>query len=171
LRELVAFDGVDMPILEQGLQSRRSLLADFRQSGRAVLVGSVSFWEGIDVQGEALSVVIIDKLPFAPPDDPVVAGRIRHLTENGGNAFRDYQLPQAITLLRQGAGRLIRGDTDQGVLMILDERVLSKSYGKTVLRSLPPFSQTRDETRACEFVRRTAPVSPEDLRGSAENCS
>lgn len=160
LRELIAFEGIDMPVLEQGVQARRAMLDDFRRSGRAVLVGSVSFWEGIDVQGDALSVVVIDKLPFAPPDDPVVAGRIRHLKESGGNAFKDYQLPQAITLLRQGAGRLIRGDNDKGVLMILDERVLSRSYGKTVLNSLPPFTLTRSEAAACQFVAALPPVPP-----------
>jgi len=117
-----------------------------------VLVGSVSFWEGVDVRGDALSVVVIDKLPFAPPDDPVVAARIARLKAQGRNPFRDYQLPEAITLLRQGVGRLIRDDRDRGVLMILDERLLSRSYGKTILASLPPFTCSRNEAQACEFL-------------------
>jgi len=97
-------------------------------------------------------VVVIDKLPFAPPDDPVIAARIRQVKAQGGNAFQEYQLPHAVTLLRQGAGRLIRGDADHGVLMILDERLLSRSYGKTILASLPPFSRTRSEEEACAFL-------------------
>jgi len=153
LRELMQADADPLPLLVQGDSNRRTMLADFRRHADAILVGSVSFWEGIDVQGDALSVVVIDKLPFAPPDDPVIAARIRQLAAQGRNAFQEYQLPHATTLLRQGAGRLIRGDQDRGVLMILDERLLSRSYGKTILASLPPFARTRDEQQACDFVR------------------
>ncbi len=153
LRGLIESADEPLPLLVQGDASRRVLLERFRQMGNAILVGSVSFWEGIDVRGDALSVVVIDKLPFAPPDDPVVAARIRQVQAQGRNAFRDYQLPQAITLLRQGAGRLIRGDQDRGVLMILDERLLSRSYGKTILASLPPFARTRSEREACTFLQ------------------
>lgn len=141
----------DLPLLVQGTSTRRSLLEEFRRAGNAVLVGSVSFWEGIDVRGGALSLVVIDKLPFAPPDDPVVEARIRRLRAQGRNPFTEYQLPQAVTLLQQGVGRLIRDERDRGVLMILDDRLLAKSYGATVLASLPAFSRTRDEAQACAF--------------------
>jgi len=156
LEALMTAAGDHLPLLVQGEANRRTMLADFRRLGDAVLVGSVSFWEGIDVRGDALSVVVIDKLPFAPPDDPVVAARIGQLRRQGHNAFQDYQLPHAVTLLRQGVGRLIRDDTDRGVLMILDERLLSRSYGKTILASLPPFARTRDEAQACAFVAPSA---------------
>ncbi len=152
LRELMLEAGDALPLLVQGDANRRSMLAEFRRLGNAVLVGSVSFWEGIDVRGDALSVVVIDKLPFAPPDDPLVAARIRQLQSQGRNAFRDFQLPHAITLLRQGVGRLIRDDGDRGVLMILDERLLSRSYGTTILASLPPFARTRSQEQACGFL-------------------
>jgi len=152
LRELMRESGDVLPLLVQGDASRRSMLEEFRRQGNAVLVGSVSFWEGIDVRGDALSVVVIDKLPFAPPDDPIVAARIRQLQAQGRNAFRDFQLPHAVTLLRQGVGRLIRDDSDRGILMILDERLLSRSYGKTILASLPPFARTRSQAEACAFL-------------------
>jgi ATP-dependent DNA helicase DinG len=152
LRELMAAEHEPLPLLVQGDANRRTMLEEFRRLGNAVLVGSVSFWEGIDVRGDALSVVVIDKLPFAPPDDPLVAARIHQLQSQGRNAFRDYQLPHAVTLLRQGVGRLIRGDADRGVLMILDERLLSRSYGTAILASLPPFTRTRSQEQACAFI-------------------
>jgi ATP-dependent DNA helicase DinG len=145
--------GVELPLLIQGQGTRRSLLQSYRAATGAVLVGSISFWEGIDVRGDALSLVVIDKLPFAPPDDPLVEARLRKLRSEGRNPFVDFQLPQAVTLLKQGAGRLIRDERDRGVLMILDGRLLSKSYGKVVLDSLPPFSLTRDQARACAFLK------------------
>ncbi len=154
LRRHMARDGIEQPLLVQGTSTRTVLLEAFRSSGNAVLVGSVSFWEGVDVRGDALSLVVIDKLPFAPPDDPVVDARIRRLRALGRNPFLEYQLPQAVTLLKQGAGRLIRDENDRGVLMILDERLLSKPYGKTVLASLPPFARTRKEQEACGFFSR-----------------
>jgi len=152
LQSLMAAARDPLPLMVQGQTHRRAMLSEFRRLANAVLVGSVSFWEGIDVRGEALSVVVIDKLPFAPPDDPIVAARIRRMKAQGRNAFGEYQLPQAITLLRQGVGRLIRDDADRGVLMILDERLLSRSYGKTILASLPPFSRTRSQDEACAFI-------------------
>jgi ATP-dependent DNA helicase DinG len=152
LRERMRAAGDSLPLLVQGDANRRSMLEEFRRQGNAILVGSVSFWEGIDVRGDALSVVVIDKLPFAPPDDPMVAARIRQMQSQGRNAFRDFQLPHAVTLLRQGVGRLIRDDADRGVLMILDERLLSRSYGTTILASLPPFARTRSEAEACAFL-------------------
>jgi ATP-dependent DNA helicase DinG len=153
LRGLIARAGLDLPLLVQGASTRRALLEEFRRAGNAVLVGSVSFWEGIDVRGEALSLVVIDKLPFAPPDDPVVEARLRRLRALGRNGFTEYQLPQAVTLLKQGVGRLIRDERDRGVLMILDDRLLTKSYGRTVLASLPPFARTRSLAQACDFFR------------------
>jgi ATP-dependent DNA helicase DinG len=143
--------GWDYPLLLQGEGSRSELLTRFRSLGNAVLLGSQSFWEGVDVRGEALSLVIIDKLPFAPPDDPVLAARIAQLNKQGRNAFMEYQLPRAIITLKQGAGRLIRDETDRGVLMICDPRLISKPYGKRIWQSLPPMKRTRLEAEAVEF--------------------
>ncbi|OIR17244.1 hypothetical protein GALL_22650 [mine drainage metagenome] len=139
------------PLFIQGEGSRTELLGRFRDHGNAVLLGSQSFWEGVDVRGEALSLVIIDKLPFAPPDDPVLAARIEQLKKLGRNAFMEYQLPRTIINLKQGAGRLIRDENDRGVLMICDPRLISKHYGKRIWQSLPPFKRTRDETEAVAF--------------------
>ncbi len=135
---------LDYPLLVQGTGSRSELLARFRALGNAVLLGSQSFWEGVDVRGEALSVVVIDKLPFAPPDDPVLAARIEALRAKGGNPFTELQLPQAVLQLKQGAGRLIRDETDRGVLMLCDPRLFSKAYGRRIVRSLPPMRLTRE---------------------------
>jgi ATP-dependent DNA helicase DinG len=132
------------PLLVQGTGSRSELLARFRQLGNAVLLGAQSFWEGVDVRGEALSVVVIDKLPFAPPDDPVLAARIESIRARGGNPFTELQLPQAVLSLKQGAGRLIRDETDRGVLMLCDPRLAAKAYGREILKSLPPMKLTRD---------------------------
>jgi ATP-dependent DNA helicase DinG len=152
LGQLMADESLELPLLIQGESTRRALIDRFRAAGNAVLVGSISFWEGIDIRGEALSLVVIDKLPFAPPDDPVVEARIRHLKRNGRNAFSEYQLPEAVMLMKQGAGRLIRDEHDRGVLMVLDERVVTKSYGRTVLNSLPAFARTRSEADAVAFL-------------------
>jgi ATP-dependent DNA helicase DinG len=132
------------PLLVQGTGSRSELLARFRKLGNAVLLGAQSFWEGVDVRGEALSVVVIDKLPFAPPDDPVLAARIEAIRSRGGNPFAELQLPQAVLSLKQGAGRLIRDEADRGVLMLCDPRLAAKAYGRQILRSLPPMKLTRD---------------------------
>lgn len=139
------------PLLVQGESSRMDLVTRFRNAGNAVLVGSYSFWEGVDVRGDALSLVVIDKLPFAPPDDPVLAARIAALESEGGNGFMDCQLPEAIISLKQGTGRLIRDETDRGVLMICDTRLVSKGYGRRIWQSLPPFSRTRSLDDACAF--------------------
>ncbi len=136
-------DRLPFPLLVQGTGSRSELLARFRTLGNAVLLGSQSFWEGVDVRGEALSLVIIDKLPFAPPDDPVLAARIEGIRAQGGNPFTALQLPQAVLQLKQGAGRLIRDEADRGVLMLCDPRLLSKPYGRRILHSLPPMKLTR----------------------------
>jgi ATP-dependent DNA helicase DinG len=143
--------GWDYPLMLQGEGSRNELLSRFRDHGNAVLLGSQSFWEGVDVRGEALSLVIIDKLPFAPPDDPVLAARIEQLKKQGHNAFMEYQLPRAIITLKQGAGRLIRDETDRGVLMICDPRIITKPYGRRIWQSLPPFKRTRLEAEAVAF--------------------
>jgi len=143
--------GWDYPLLLQGEGSRNELLSRFREHGNAVLLGSQSFWEGVDVRGEALSLVIIDKLPFAPPDDPVLAARIAQITKQGHNAFMEYQLPRTIITLKQGAGRLIRDETDRGVLMICDPRLITKQYGKRIWQSLPAMKRTRVEAEAVAF--------------------
>lgn len=141
--------GFDYPLLLQGAGSRTELLERFRRLGNAVLIGSASFWEGVDVRGEALSLVLIDKLPFAPPDDPVMAARLEALERDGRSPFFDYQLPRATISLKQGAGRLIRDEADRGVLAICDPRLLSRAYGRRILSSLPPMKLVRelDEVR------------------------
>ncbi|WP_090957876.1 ATP-dependent DNA helicase [Nitrosospira sp. Nsp18] len=144
LLEAFKREKLEYPILLQGQGSRSHMLERFRKMGNAILIGSQSFWEGVDVRGEALSVVIIDKLPFAPPDDPVLAARIDKINKEGRNAFMEYQLPRAVINLKQGAGRLIRDETDRGVLMICDPRLITKSYGKKIWQSLPPMKRTRE---------------------------
>lgn len=144
--------GDPFPVLQQGDAPRPTLLEDFRRAGNAVLVGSHSFWEGIDVKGDALTLVVIDKLPFAPPDDPVLAKRLELLAESGGNAFMQHQVPQAIIALKQGAGRLIRSETDRGVLMICDSRLIDKPYGRRIWQSLPPMKRTRAEDEVTAFL-------------------
>jgi len=157
--------GLSYPLLIQGETSRSELLNRFRQSENAVLLGSSSFWEGVDVKGEALSVVIIDKLPFSPPDDPVLAARIEEITRQGRNAFMDYQLPRAVIALKQGAGRLIRDELDRGVLMLCDPRLLGKPYGRRIWTSLPPMRRTRDVAEVQEFFGGT------DTNGSSMRAS
>lgn len=153
LREIFKDKGLAFPLFVQGESGKTDLLERFRRSGNGVLVGSQSFWEGVDVRGDALSVVVVDKLPFAPPDDPVLSARIKALEKDGGNGFMDFQLPEAIMSLKQGAGRLIRDERDKGVLMICDPRLISKSYGRRIWQSLPPFSRTREEKEACDFLK------------------
>lgn len=144
---------IEYPLLVQGGGSRSSMLKRFRQLKNAVLIGSHSFWEGIDVRGESLSLVIIDKLPFAPPDDPVLSARIDKINRNGGNAFMEYQLPHAVINLKQGAGRLIRDEIDRGVLMICDPRLTTKSYGRKIWQSLPPMKRTRQLVDVEQFFQ------------------
>jgi ATP-dependent DNA helicase DinG len=142
---------LDYPVLTQNEAPKAELLRRFREAGDAVLIGSQSFWEGVDVQGEALSLVVIDKLPFAPPDDPVLVARMKHLEENGGSPFMDWQVPQAAISLKQGAGRLIRSETDRGVLAICDDRIVTKGYGKTLRSSLPKMPWTREREAIAAF--------------------
>ncbi|MDR0528445.1 MAG: ATP-dependent DNA helicase [Zoogloeaceae bacterium] len=141
------------PLFLQGERGKNELLNHFRQAGNGILVGSQSFWEGVDVRGKALSLVVIDKLPFAPPDDPVLSARIAEMKKKGRRPFLEYQLPRAILQIKQGAGRLIRSESDRGILMICDPRMLGKPYGYRVWRSLPPMRRTREEREAVAFFR------------------
>ncbi|MDY0055485.1 MAG: ATP-dependent DNA helicase [Methyloversatilis sp.] len=153
--KLSAYDP-DRPLLMQGQATRSELLDRHRAAGNAVLVASQSFWEGVDVRGDALQLVIIDKLPFAPPDDPVLSARIEHLKKQGRNAFSEYQLPHAVISMKQGAGRLIRDERDHGVLMVCDPRLVEKHYGKVIWRSLPPMRRTRSADVAVQFLESLA---------------
>jgi len=141
------------PILQQGTAARRMLLEQFLKQDGAILIGSASFWEGIDMPGNALTLVAIDKLPFAPPDDPVLQARLNACRSAGGNPFMDYQVPEAAIALKQGAGRLIRTEQDSGVLLVGDTRLVDKPYGRQLWRGLPPFSRTRDLRQAIDFMR------------------
>lgn len=138
-------------LLVQGSAPRDHLLQRFREDGRAILVGSASFWEGVDVPGKALSLVIIDKLPFAPPDDPVLESRMNRCRAEGGDPFNQIQLPEATLMLKQGVGRLIRTETDRGLLLVGDRRLAETPYGRRMLRSLPPFRRTRSLEEARQF--------------------
>jgi ATP-dependent DNA helicase DinG len=146
----------DYPLLVQGEAPREQLLRRFRESGNAVLLGTASFWEGVDVKGDALRLVIIEKLPFSSPDDALTKARIEHLKASGGNAFREYQLPEAALALKQGVGRLIRSETDRGVVVICDPRLIDKPYGRVFRASLPPMPVTRVGADAEKFLRRIA---------------
>ncbi len=142
---------LEFPMLLQGSAPKNALLEEFRMTPNAVLFATSSFWQGVDVQGEQLSCVIIDKLPFAVPNDPVVAARIKTIDEDGGNAFFEYQVPSAVISLKQGFGRLIRSLHDRGLLCLLDNRILSKRYGKVFLDSLPKYGRTSDVKKVEEF--------------------
>lgn len=145
----------------QGEAPRERILKEFREDGNGVLLGTASFWEGVDVKGEALRLVIIEKLPFASPDDPLVRARIDHLQATGGNAFRDYQLPEAALALKQGVGRLIRSEEDYGTVVICDPRMTGRGYGKVLLAALPAMTPTRDRDEALRFIRKHAPRIPQ----------
>jgi ATP-dependent DNA helicase DinG len=136
-------DRIDFPLLIQGESTPRDMIDRFRELGNAVLLGTASFWEGVDVRGDALSCVIIDKLPFAAPTDPVMEARLESIRQRGGNPFGEYQIPQAVITLKQGVGRLIRDQSDRGVLMICDTRLRTRSYGKVFLDSLPRMPRTQ----------------------------
>ena len=160
LREAAAaLRGAPWPLFVQGEMPRAQLLQRFRESGNGVLLGAASFREGVDVAGDALSVVVIDKLPFAAPDDPVFEARLQAVRRAGGNPFRDEQLPQAVIALKQGVGRLIRTETDRGVLVLCDPRLSGKSYGRVFLESLPPFPSTRDFADVDDFFAEACSAS------------
>ncbi len=142
VQSLVEFD-IAYPVLVQGTAPRSKLLDQFRTAGNAVLFATSSFWQGVDVMGDALSLVIIDKLPFASPGDPITAARIESIAARGGQPFGEYQVPLAILTLLQGLGRLIRHRDDRGVLAVLDPRLETMAYGRRFLASLPPAAVTR----------------------------
>lgn len=152
----------------QGEAPRERLLKEFREDGNGVLLGTASFWEGVDVKGEALRLVIIEKLPFASPEDPLVKARIDHLQASGGNAFRDYQLPEAALALKQGVGRLIRSEDDYGTVVICDPRVIGRGYGRVLLAALPPMTPTRERDEALSFIRKHAPRDVPKLKPTAQ---
>ncbi len=168
-RLFARMDGFDYPVFVQGTLPHNELLDRFRRAGNGVLLGTGSFWEGVDVRGPALSCVIIDKLPFAPPDDPVFQARAAVMKASGGNPFRDYQLPAAVIALKQGVGRLIRDVDDRGVLMLCDPRLFSKSYGNVFLRNLPPMRRVRELTEVEQFYvmlsEGNTPVDISDVPG------
>ena len=150
-------DIIEFPILVQGSAPRAELLSRFRTLGNAVLLGTASFWEGVDVRGSALSCVLIDKLPFASPGDPLLQARLDGLRARGANPFMEYQVPQAVIALKQGAGRLIRDITDRGVLVVCDPRLLSRPYGRAFINSLPPMARTREFEDVRRFFAQEAP--------------
>lgn len=150
-------DKIDYPLLVQGTHAKATLLTQFKQQDNAILLATSSFWEGVDVRGDALSCVIIDKLPFSSPADPVLKARLQAMEKQGYNPFFEYQLPSAIITLRQGVGRLIRDINDRGVLMICDPRLLKRTYGQMFLDSLPPMRRTRDIADVETFFK---PIEP-----------
>jgi len=145
---------IDFPIFCQGQMPKQDLLEAFQEAGNGVLLGTSSFWEGVDVRGEALSLVVIDKLPFGSPGDPVMRARIDQLQRDGGNPFYEYQVPQAAISLKQGVGRLIRDVTDKGGLVLCDPRIRTRHYGEVFINSLPPMPITRDLEEVEVFFER-----------------
>ena len=143
---------IDNPLLVQGRMSKRKLLDEFIDNSSAVLLATASFWEGVDVRGGKLTCVIIDKLPFASPDDPMLQARSEDVRRQGGDPFSEIQLPQAVIALKQGVGRLIRDVTDQGVMVICDDRLVNRPYGSVFLKSLPDMRRSRDIEKASEFL-------------------
>jgi len=143
---------INYPLLIQGDEAKPILLARFRTLGNAVLLGTATFWEGVDVKGDTLSCVIIDKLPFASPVDPITRGKMAYLKSHGISGFDALSLPQAVLALKQGVGRLIRDVTDRGVLMIADPRLTGRAYGEFIFTSLPAMQKTRDEQRVLKFI-------------------
>jgi ATP-dependent DNA helicase DinG len=152
------------PVLVQGEAPREALLNRFRELGNAVLLATGSFWEGVDVKGEALSIVAIDKLPFAAPDDPLLKARLEGIRRRGGNPFYEYQLPQAVLALKQGVGRLIRDFDDYGVIVIGDPRISTKGYGRVFLDSMPRSPIIRDGAAGAQFLAERAGVRAASAR-------
>ncbi len=152
-RDRIKQESLDWTLLIQGQKSRSELIDHYRIAQKPVLIGAASFWEGIDIQGHRLRLVIIDKLPFATPDDPVFKAHSEVIKRRGGNPFLELSVPDAAIALKQGAGRLIRSESDQGVLVIGDRRIVEKPYGQKMWRSLPPFSRTKNMSEAIDFLR------------------
>ena len=152
LRDTLAVEAGAIEVLVQGQGSKRQLMQRFLDAAQAVLVGSQSFWEGVDVPGEALQCVIIDKLPFPPPNDPLVEARVRRLEAQGRNAFTDYFVAEAAISLKQGAGRLIRSETDRGLLVVCDPRMAAMGYGRRLFAALPPMTRLERESDALEWL-------------------
>ena len=153
--DLIRAEGdFEFPLLVQGEAPRSHVLAEFSRLDHVVLLGTATFWEGVDIRGPGLVLVVIDRLPFASPGEPLLAARLKAIRDSGGNPFRDYQLPQAVLSLKQGVGRLIRDYDDYGVVMICDPRLTQKSYGRTFLASLPPMPVTRELTEIEDFFAR-----------------
>jgi ATP-dependent DNA helicase DinG len=160
-----------LQVLAQGQLPKRELMARFRQGAGpgqpgCILVASASFWEGVDIPGDALQLVFIDKLPFPPPNDPLVQARAKRLEETGRSPFNDYFVPEAAVALKQGAGRLIRRETDQGVLVLCDTRLLSMGYGRRLLAALPPMRRIRSEDEVLELLAaltRTSTTDPTSI--------
>ena len=147
-------DVLPYPLLLHGTMTRNELLSQFRNTPHAVLFGTSSFWQGIDVQGEQLSCVIIDRLPFGVPSDPILQARVKKIENAGGSGFFDYQVPKAAIALKQGFGRLIRSTTDRGVLVMLDRRLQHQSYGNIFVESLPPYRITNEISDVQRFMGR-----------------
>jgi ATP-dependent DNA helicase DinG len=160
-------DAAPYPLLVQGEAPRDVLLQRFREYGNAVLLGTGSFWEGVDVKGHALCVVVIDKLPFAVPDEPLIRARLAAIEQRGGNPFMEEQVPQAVMTLKQGVGRLIRDRSDFGVIMLCDRRLTTRSYGKVFLDSLPPMPRTEDLHRVCNFLQCHLDTAAVDVRATS----
>jgi ATP-dependent DNA helicase DinG len=154
------FPNPPFPVLVQGEAPREALLNRFRELGNAVLLATGSFWEGVDVKGEALCIVAIDKLPFASPDDPLLKARLEGIRRRGGNPFFEYQIPQAVLALKQGVGRLIRDFDDFGVIVIGDPRLKTKAYGRVFLEALPPSPVITDSTLGAAFLTRRLGAQP-----------
>jgi ATP-dependent DNA helicase DinG len=159
-----AFDaaGAAIEVLVQGQGSKRQLMQRFLDSEHAVLVGSPSFWEGVDVPGEALQCVVIDKLPFPPPGDPLVEARVQRLEGEGRNAFAEYFVAEAAVALKQGAGRLIRSESDRGLLVVCDPRMATMAYGRRLFAALPPMTRVVEEAEAIAWLRELAGVAVGD---------
>ncbi len=150
----ILVDKLDYPVLVQGMEAKAALLNRFRTETHSVLVAVASFWEGVDIPGESLSCVVIDKLPFEVPSDPVLQARIARIKEDGDNPFFSFQVPRAVLTLRQGVGRLMRTSADRGVVAIMDVRLVKKGYGKIFLHSLPPSRQTNSMEEVGRFFKK-----------------
>ena len=153
---------LDRAVLVQGDVPKRQLLAEFSDAGNAVLLGTSSFWEGVDVPGNTLRCVLIDKLPFASPDDPLLQAYMEDCRRKGLDPFQTVQLPQAVIAMKQGAGRLVRSVDDEGVLIVCDNRLVTRAYGQLFLNSLPPMRRTRDLNLALSFLQNMTNIEKEE---------